>query len=908
MKKNNNNNKRIYPIDNNNHDNGNDKTMIGRDVEETNNESTKKNITENGNENSIPHPPNTIIPEEENNINANVDEDILQHKSSSGTNRSMHQRLSQTLSESIDQMPQISAKLMNKIKRASKKGLFLQRLRRHSKTKRMNRQKKLLQHIALLHRFNIRDHEEDIIEKGLIEAERKLSLSHHHHKEQHSLLHKYNPIRILCSPKRVIDPNSWIRKGLNFLQSLCMLYIAFILPFELFFVYYEPRTYSFSSRPPVMMAFELIADVIFILNFISRFYTPFIRQDDGVWEVLPHRIALNNIYKIDFIFTVFAIVPLSIFAMMHGESMFLLIWRFVQVAARYYAYKSIESNFLLETEMRASGAIGFLHNLFNSIILIMGFLHWTTCFWYYMHPSDEIERIQAINHAEFYQAQNYESAILPEGVENVVEGPMAMVFDMKLALYFKFAYETLMIVIGENMEGHTPRQYIFLYIISFLGVCMIAGLFGQVGNIIASYSKERMMYLEKMKDTVRTMRYLQLPEDLRSRVIRYHEYVYNVFGSFETNKLRIFSDQLSKPLSAEVKLHCHTNLIRNVKLFAKLDSHISRYLIDCLVVEIYMPGDFVIREGEFDSRLYMIIKGTCHVLIRKKNKPVRVLKAGDYFGEVSLVTRVPRSATVRAQSFCNFAVISKEDYDSVKTDHQHAFDETEKVMMARLDSYKGINKKNRKIRRFSVSQDTDGVTDLKDAVAKLNQIHKSQQQLISKKKDNSIINSRKHMKKKRSFKLKRRRTNKEPIHIDDDSAIHATTTMNVNSNVIVDDPAVDTNSNGDEEKELGNDGIKPKLTLPPLPPIVAKDEVNNTDEKKKKDANHLLLSAPTEIKIMNKLVKKGKRAKKKVAHHINDKLSEIKKTQNMLKESMEQNQRGIDLILRSLSKSGIITE
>ena len=93
-----------------------------------------------------------------------------------------------------------------------------------------------------------------------------------------------------------------------------------------------------------------------------------------------------------------------------------------------------------------------------------------------------------------------------------------------------------------------------------------------------------------------------------------------------------------------------------------------------------------------------------------------------------------------------------------------------------------------------------------------------------------------------------------------------------------------------------------------MPPIVAKDEVNNTDEKKKKDANHLLLSAPTEIKIMNKLVKKGKRAKKKVAHHINDKLSEIKKTQNMLKESMEQNQRGIDLILRSLSKSGIITE
>ena len=94
--------------------------------------------------------------------------------------------------------------------------------------------------------------------------------------------------------------------------------------------------------------------------------------------------------------------------MTQGESMFLLVWRFFQVAARYYAYKSIESNFLLETEMRA-GSIGFLHTLISSIILILGFLHWSTCFWYYMHPSEEIDKIQALNYAEFYQSQHYES-------------------------------------------------------------------------------------------------------------------------------------------------------------------------------------------------------------------------------------------------------------------------------------------------------------------------------------------------------------------------------------------------------------------------------------------------------------------------------------------------------------------
>ena len=112
-----------------------------------------------------------------------------------------------------------------------------------------------------------------------------------------------------------------------------------------------------------------------------------------------------------------------------------MVWRFAQVAARYYAYKSVESNIILETEMKA-GEIGFLHNLLSSIVLLVGFLHWSTCFWFYMHPSEEIERIQAINYAEFHQSLNYESAILPQGVEQAMKAPLAMVFDIKLALYF----------------------------------------------------------------------------------------------------------------------------------------------------------------------------------------------------------------------------------------------------------------------------------------------------------------------------------------------------------------------------------------------------------------------------------------------------------------------------------------
>eukprot|EP00945_MAST-04E_sp_MAST-4E-sp1_P006638 g6638.t1 len=445
-----------------------------------------------------------------------------------------------------------------------------------------------------------------------------------------------------------------------------------------------------ADRAALMSGFEVTIDVIFMVAFAAKFYTPYVRAEDGVWEVSPGRISRHVLLKADFIILFFCTIPMGLIAVLLGESMPLLIWRFLQVCARYYA--CIDNKTMINPEKifkNFSHQIGFLSTLTKSLLLILGFLHWSTCFWYYLHPAEDILMISSANYIAYQKSHEYDQNVLPEA-EREVSGHLNNIFDMQVTLYFRFAYETLSIVVGDQVEGTTPRQYAFLYSMTFLGVCMVAGLFGQVGNIIASQNKERMLYLEKMNDSVRTMRYLQLPDTVIERVIRYHEYIYNVFGGFTPNKINQFADQLSMPLRAEVKLHCHTNLISRVALFDKLDANISRYLIDCLKIEIYMPGDYVVREGEYDSSLFMIVKGVCQVFMHGKEKAVATLRQGDYFGEISLVTRQARTATVRAETFCNFAVINKDDYDRIKQAHQDAFSETEKIVMAKLKKYTGL--------------------------------------------------------------------------------------------------------------------------------------------------------------------------------------------------------------------------
>ena len=59
------------------------------------------------------------------------------------------------------------------------------------------------------------------------------------------------------------------------------------------------------------------------------------------------------------------------------------------------------------------------------------------------------------------------------------------------------------------------------------------------------------------------------------------------------------------------------------------------------------PGRAVVREGDHAKRFYVVLSGLFAVS-QEDLGPRRVLRPGDYFGEVAAAMDVPRTATVRA--------------------------------------------------------------------------------------------------------------------------------------------------------------------------------------------------------------------------------------------------------------------
>jgi CRP-like cAMP-binding protein len=59
------------------------------------------------------------------------------------------------------------------------------------------------------------------------------------------------------------------------------------------------------------------------------------------------------------------------------------------------------------------------------------------------------------------------------------------------------------------------------------------------------------------------------------------------------------------------------------------------------------PGRQVVREGDDAERFYVVLSGLFAVS-QEDLGPRRVLRPGDYFGEVALAMSIPRTASVRA--------------------------------------------------------------------------------------------------------------------------------------------------------------------------------------------------------------------------------------------------------------------
>jgi len=108
--------------------------------------------------------------------------------------------------------------------------------------------------------------------------------------------------------------------------------------------------------------------------------------------------------------------------------------------------------------------------------------------------------------------------------------------------------------------------------------------------------------------------------------------------------------------------------LKDIGLFGGLGEEVLRTFVGALEVSEMGAGEVVFREGDSGRVLFVILDGEVEVLRRSKrghDTRVAILGPGDWFGEMSILDVLPRSATTRVLAPTHLLRLTAHELDTL---------------------------------------------------------------------------------------------------------------------------------------------------------------------------------------------------------------------------------------------------
>jgi small-conductance mechanosensitive channel/CRP-like cAMP-binding protein len=136
---------------------------------------------------------------------------------------------------------------------------------------------------------------------------------------------------------------------------------------------------------------------------------------------------------------------------------------------------------------------------------------------------------------------------------------------------------------------------------------------------------------------------VNIMDELKKHNLKTSQYL----GEYSINRRR--QGVVSVPEVPEKK-----SIIQSIDLFEKLTETDRLRIVGHSIDHTMQQDDFVVRQGEEGSSMYIIGEGVAEIMVHEKDSQVDThvgfLKRGDYFGERALFMGEPRNASVKAKT------------------------------------------------------------------------------------------------------------------------------------------------------------------------------------------------------------------------------------------------------------------
>jgi voltage-gated potassium channel len=141
-------------------------------------------------------------------------------------------------------------------------------------------------------------------------------------------------------------------------------------------------------------------------------------------------------------------------------------------------------------------------------------------------------------------------------------------------------------------------------------------------------------------------------------------------------------DELPRTLSMEISLFLNRGILQKVSLFKNCGELFIREITQRLAPMVFLPDDYIIRQGEVGDCMYFLSSGEVEVVVNDTR--VATLGAGSPFGETALIQNEKRSASIRTLTYCDLYRLSREDFDDLRSKYPEFDAQVKKVVEERV--------------------------------------------------------------------------------------------------------------------------------------------------------------------------------------------------------------------------------
>jgi ATP-binding cassette subfamily B protein len=127
--------------------------------------------------------------------------------------------------------------------------------------------------------------------------------------------------------------------------------------------------------------------------------------------------------------------------------------------------------------------------------------------------------------------------------------------------------------------------------------------------------------------------------------------------------------------------------LARIPLLADVDVDSLEHLTHLFVTEKYPASRVVIHQGDVGDRFYLIVRGTVGVYRAAADGAeafVSRLQDGDYFGEIALLKKIARTASVKTETPCIFLSLQREQFAKFLQEAPHLHSRLEQAYKKRI--------------------------------------------------------------------------------------------------------------------------------------------------------------------------------------------------------------------------------